>query len=59
MRENVKVVDTHWPKGKKTRCKHVICKHMDAVLPVYRQRLTHLVIWTERGKPVQLLRCRR
>jgi hypothetical protein len=26
---------------------------MDAVLPVYRQHLTHLVIWTERGKPVK------
>ena len=55
MRENVKVVDTHWPKGKKPGCKYVFYEHMDVGLPVYRQHLTHPVICTERGKPVHLL----
>jgi len=50
--EDVKVNDTHWPKGKKTGCKYVSCEHMDEVLPVYRQHLTHLVIQEKRGKPV-------
>ena len=39
--QNVKVAVTHWPKGKKTRCKYVSYEHMDVDLPVYRQHLTH------------------
>ncbi len=52
MRENVKVVDTHWPKGEKTRCEYVIYEHMDVDLPVYRQHLTHPVVHSKLGKPV-------
>ena len=54
MFENVKVTDTHWPKGTKTGYKYVHCLYMDDDFPVYRQHLTHLVIFAERGKPVYL-----
>ena len=40
-------------KGKKPGCKYFNYEHMDVGLPVYRQHLTHPVIWAERGKPVK------